>query len=145
MKIEYDFSEFYKFADRLQDIHEFDGALMAATQQVARVLHQNLLVQTPVKTGNLRKMWSAGDNLLFTVNQVADGFEVIFINRARANSAQGFMYGLAVNDGHRTVSGGWVMGRFFVERAIIQTAESTQLENLIMKELKKWWEGCLNG
>lgn len=145
MKFEYDFSEFYKFADRLQDTYEFDSALMAATRKIARVLHQHLLTQTPVKTGNLRKMWSAGDNLLFTVNEVNGGYEVTFINTARANDAKGFMYGLAVNDGHRTVSGGWVMGRFFVETAILQTAESTDLENLIMKELKKWWEGCLNG
>lgn len=145
MKVEYDFSELTKFASRLQDTHDLDSALMAATRQVARVLHQHLLIQTPVKTGNLRKMWSAGDNLLFTVNKVGSGYEVIFINTARANSAKGFMYGIAVNDGHRTVSGGWVMGRFFVETAILQTAESTQLENLIMKELKKWWEGCLNG
>lgn len=145
MKVEFDFSEFHEFANRLQDTHNLDTALMTATQNIARVLHQHLLNQTPVDTGNLRKMWSAGDNLLFTVESVNNGFQVTFINTARAGHKYGFMYGIAVNDGHRTPTGGWVMGRFFVEKSIIQTAESSQLETLIMKELDKWWEGCLNG
>lgn len=139
MKLKWDFSELTDFAKRLENSYEISSALMTATQNVARVLHQHLLIQTPVKTGNLRKMWSAGDNLLFTVDEIGSGYEVTFINTARANSADGFMYGVAVNDGHKTPTGGWVMGRFFVEKAILQTAESKQLENIIMTELKKWW------
>ena len=116
---------------------------MTATQNVARVLHQYLLKQTPVKTGNLRKMWSAGKNLEFTVEKLPTGFQVTFINTARADHADGYMYGIAVNDGHKTPSGtGWVMGRFFVEKSILQTAESTEVENLIMRELQKWWDGA---
>lgn len=150
MKIEWDFSEFEKFAENLQNTHNFDSALMAATKEVAKVLHSYLLVQTPVDTGNLRKMWSAGDNLLFTVDRVNGGFEVTFINTARANDKDGFMYGVAVNDGHKSYnqyggSYGWVQGRFFVEASILQTANSTQFETLIMNELQKWWEGCFNG
>ena len=52
-----------------------------------------------------------------------------------------FKYGLAVNDGHRTPNGGWVMGRFFVEKSIIQTAESNELESIVMREIQKWWKG----
>ena len=140
MRLNWDFSEFEEFAERLQEKHDLNTALMTATQNVARVLHQYLLIQTPVKTGNLRKMWSAGDNLFFTVEAVNDGFQVTFINTARANSADGFMYGLAVNDGHTTPNGGWVMGRFFVEAAILQTSHSAQLEQIIMRELQKWWD-----
>lgn len=140
MKIELDFSEFKKFADNLDNLHTFNSAMMTATQNVARVLHKYLLPQTPVDTGNLRKMWSAGDNLLFTVETVNNGFQVTFVNSARANTEDGFMYGVAVNDGHRHRGGGWVMGRFFVERSIIQTAESAQLEEIIMAELQKWWK-----
>lgn len=140
MRLVWDFSELTEFGNRLQDKHDLDTALMSATRKVAKVLHRHLLNQTPVKTGNLRKMWSAGDNLLFAVEPVADGFEVTFINEARANDAQGFMYGLAVNDGHKTPSGGWVMGRFFVERSILQTSGSAQLEQIIKDELQKWWD-----
>lgn len=139
MKIKWDFHELTDFANRLQDKHDLDTALMTATQKVARVLHQYLLVQTPVITGNLRKMWSAGDNLRFTVEKVKGGFNVTFINLAQTD--KGFQYGVAVNDGHKTPGGtGWVMGRFFVERSVLQTANSTQIESIIMNELQKWWD-----
>lgn len=139
MKFQWDFSELSDFAKELSNAHNFESAIMSATQKVARVLHQHLLQLTPVDTGNLRKMWSAGENLKFTVVEVNNGYEVTFINTARANSADGFMYGLAVNDGHKTPGGaGWVMGRFFVEKSILQT--EPQVEQIIMNELKKWWD-----
>lgn len=145
MKLDFDCSELTRFADELQfTSYSLETALMTATQEIAKVLHKYLLAQTPIDTGNLRKMWSAGDNLLFTVKKVDGGFEVTLINAARANSADGFMYGLAVNDGHRTPSGaGWVMGRFFVEKSILLT--EPQVERIVMKELQKWWRGCISG
>ena len=139
MKLQWDFSELTDFANRLSDTHYLNTALMTATKEIAKVLHRYLLVQTPVVTGNLRKMWSAGDNLAFTVEKVNNGFQVTFINLAQND--KGFKYGLSVNDGHKTPSGnGWVMGRFFVERSILQTANSTQIEQIITRELQKWWD-----
>lgn len=138
MKLEWDLHELFDFGDKLISGYEFDSAMMSATREVAKVLHAHLLEQTPVDTGNLRKMWSAGDNLAFTVEQVENGFQVTFINTARNGSADGFMYGVAVNDGHKTPNGnGWVMGRFFVENSIDLTMP--QVEQIVMKELKKWW------
>ena len=145
MKVEFDFSEFDKFANNLKDYHRFETTLMTATQNIARVLHKYLLQQTPVDTGNLRKMWSAGENLQFTVSKVSGGFEVILVNKARSGSdtssddeETGFMYGVAVNDGHKTPNGtGWVIGRFFVEDSIDLTYP--KVEHLVMKELRKWW------
>lgn len=142
MKFHFDISELNEFADNLTNTHDLDTALMTATQNIARVLHNNLINLTPVKTGNLRKMWSAGDNLLFTVERVTNGFQVTLINTARANHANGVMYGVLVNDGHHTISGGWVNGRFFVENAVIQTRESGGLDKIIMNELQKWWDSA---
>lgn len=140
MKIEFDFSELYDFADRLKDTHNFETSLMTATQNIARVLHGNLLEQTPIKTGNLRKMWSAGDNLLFIVEKVNGCYEVTLINTASRDSKDGFMYGTAVNDGHKTPDGsGWVMGKFFVGNSIDLTYP--QVQKIVMTELKKWWGG----
>lgn len=140
MNLEWDWSELTKFASRMQNTHDLDTRLMGATRRIAQVLHRYLLVQTPVDTGNLRKMWSAGDNLAFDVEVVPNGFQVTLINLAQND--KGFRYGLAVNDGHKTPSGtGWVMGRFFVERSILQTAHSKQVETIIMDELQKWWDG----
>lgn len=139
MKLEWDFIELLRFGNNLADTHHLNTALMTATQNIARVLHQYLITNTPVKTGNLRKMWSAGDNLKFTVETVANGYRVTFINTARANSKDGFMYGVAVNDGHKTPGGnGWIMGRFFVEKSIQLTLP--QVEQIVMRELQKWWD-----
>lgn len=145
MKFEWDFQELLGFGNRLADSYELETHLMTATKNIAQVLHNYLLRNTPVDTGNLRKMWSAGDNLLFTVEKVNGGFEVTLINAAinKRNSEEGFMYGVAVNDGHSTPSGGWVMGRFFVEKSIAQS--ELKVEELIMKELKEWFGWCVNG
>lgn len=137
MKIEWDFSELEEFGKRVSSEYEVDTALMTATQNVARVLHQHLLNLTPVLTGNLRKMWSAGDNLLFTVNDVGDGFEVTFINEAK--NPYGSMYGVPVNDGYTLQNGTFKRGRMFVQKSISLTKE--ELETLVMKELQKWWSG----
>ena len=140
MKIKWDIDELNTFCRRLSNYHELETHLMTATQRIARVLHQYLLVNTPVDTGNLRKMWSAGNNLMFTVKKVAGGFEVELINTAENN---GFMYGKAVNYGHRTPSGGWVVGRFFVETSIAQT--EVQLKKIVYQELQEWFRWCVNG
>lgn len=145
MKFQWDFSEFGKLADNLSETYELESALRTATQKVAKVLHRYLLQLTPVDTGNLRKMWSAGDNLLFTVEVVKNGYEVTFVNTATNKRypsekyPEGYMYATAVNDGHKKPDGiGWVMGRFFVEKSILQTEQ--QLEQIIMSELEKWWD-----
>jgi hypothetical protein len=136
MKPEWDFRELVKFTQGLGG-YEGETSLMTITQNIARQLHQTLLIKTPVKTGNLRKMWSAGDNLLFDVVKVPGGYEVTLINTAQ-NGKDGFMYGVAVNDGHKTPSGtGWVEGRFFVEASIGVTRE--QVEQIVMDELRKLW------
>ncbi len=137
MKIQWDFSEFEKFANNLSNSYNIETTLMTATQNIARVLHKYILTNTPIDTGNLRKMWSAGDNLMFTVEKTGTGFQVTLINLAQ--NEKGFRYGLAVNDGHKTPNGtGWIMGRFFVEKSIHLTAE--QVERIVMKELQKWWD-----
>lgn len=137
MKLEWDFSEWVRFANNLESGYGFDTAMMTATQNIARVLHKYLLIHTPVLTGNLRKMWSAGDNLAFTVEPIDNGYQVTLINIAQ--NEKGEQYGRWVNDGHNTPSGnGWVMGRFFVEKSVLQTTE--KVEQIIMNELQKWWD-----
>lgn len=138
-----DMSELERFVNNFNNAYEMESAMRSIAKLIAQVLHQHLIEQTPVDTGNLRKMWSAGENLLFTVNKVDGGYEVVFVNSAINKSKKypnGFMYGLAVNDGHRTPTGGWVMGRFFVENAITLTKESGVIEKVIMTELQKWWD-----
>ena len=137
MRVSFDFSELNKFVKNVTNPYHLETAFMTATQNIARVLHQHLLEQTPIDTGNLRKMWSAGDNLMFTVEKTVNGFEVTLVNTAQ--NQKGEKYGGWVNDGHRTPNGtGWVMGRFFVENSIDLTYP--KVEQIIMKELEKWWD-----
>jgi len=138
MRVKYDFGELNNFLKGVRDFEERETVIMTATQNIARVLHQHLLEQTPVKTGNLRKMWSAGDNLRFTVERVKGGYQVTLVNSATADSADGYKYGVVVNDGHKSPNGGWVVGRFFVENSIDLTVP--KVEQIVMKELQKWWD-----
>ena len=149
MKLQWDFSELTQFADRLSDKQEFEAAIMTATQNVSKVLHRYLVKNTPVDTGNLKTMWNAGDNLNFTVKRVNGGYEVTFYNTASNNKSPkypNFQYGLAVNDGHKKPGGvGWVMGKFFVEKSILTVENQKQFEEMIYKELSKWWRKTVNG
>jgi hypothetical protein len=139
MKITWDFSELVEFGKNITNQERLETTLMTATQSIARVLQQHILNRTPIDTGNLRKMWSAGDNLRFTVNKVNNGYEVTLINMAR--NERGELYGVWVNDGHSTPSGnGWVMGKFFVENSILATEQSA--EDIVARELQKWWKVC---
>ena len=141
MQIKYDFHELEEFAERLCDDYMIETSIMTIAQNIARVLHQHLLQYTPVDTGNLRKMWSADDNLAFMVETVDNGYQVTLVNTAQ--NQKGEKYGEWVNDGHKTTNGGWVMGRFFVEKSIIATED--KCNKLIYDELKKWWKWCING
>lgn len=151
-----------RFNDKIRVGYEYNTAIMTAAQTIARVFHKYVLPLTPIDTGNLRKMWSAGTNLQFTVTPVGNGYQVTLYNMAY-NAESNAFYANYVNDGHRQhvgqfVSGyfeggkfrydrnsktgvllkqPWVKGSFFVEKAMAQT--KPQLERIVYKELQKWW------
>ena len=129
------------FADALSKTERFETAVMTATQNIARELHKELLKRTPVDTGNLRKMWSAGDNLQFYVDRAEGGFEVTLVNEAR--NSDGYKSPWVVNYGHWSTGGNWVVGRFFVENSVLATSQVA--EKYIRKELTKWFRYCVNG
>ena len=140
MKVDIDISMLVKFTKRFGDYEELETALMTATQEIARVLHKELLKRSPVDTGNLRKMWSAGDNLKFYVDRVSNGFEVTLVNEARND--KGYKYPWVVNYGHNSANG-WVMGQFFVEYSVLATEQVAK--EYIRRELTKWFKWCING
>lgn len=140
MNITVDVSEFTRFSKRLQDYERFETALMTAAQKIAKVLHKEVLKRSPVDTGNLRKMWSAGDNLMFYVDRKGDGYEVTLVNKAE--NSDGYKYPWVVNYGYYS-SKGWVMGQFFVENSV--AAAEKVAEKYIRKELTKWFNWCTNG
>lgn len=139
--IEFDVSALTNFGKRLNDYENFETAIMTATQEIARVLHREVLRRSPVDTGNLRKWWSAGDNLLFKVEHKNGGYEVTIVNEAK--NADGYKYPWVVNYGHWSTGGNWVQGQFFVEKSVAATEHVAK--QIIRKELIKWFKRCLSG
>ena len=140
IEVKWDFTAVQKALNRLNE-EVYETALMTATQEIARELHKALLTNTPVVTGNLRKMWSAGDNLSFTVERIKNGYQVTLINDAQ--DVKRFKYGKAVNYGHKTPNGGWVMGKFFVEKSEAQT--EPKCYDIVKRNLQKYFVGWLSG
>lgn len=136
MNISINCKDLTKFIESLEDTEKFDVFVQAATREIAKALHEMLFETTPVRTGNLCAAWGGEKNYSYTIEKQTDGYSITLINNG-AND-EGFRYGLAVNDGHRTVNGGWVVGRFFVENSITLTIP--KVERLVAKELKKWWK-----
>lgn len=158
MKVTWDFSELNDFADRLVDLSKFNQACELATKEIAARLHKMLITNTPVDFGTLQAFWQTGENYSYMAKRVSNGFEVTLFNRA--------LYALWVNDGHkqrpgrfipgywegthfrydRNANGGmrlkkpWVKGRFFVEISIVQLIGTKQIENIVYKQLQKWWD-----
>ena len=161
MKVKWEFDELWKCQDRLSQTVEFDRFMKLAAQDIAKRLHKMLINNTPVDFGTLQAHWQTDENYSYTVDRTKFGFEVTLYNRAK--------YATWVNDGHRQQPGrfipgywegkhfrydpnadggmvlkrSWVMGRFFVERSVIQTEPI--VAQLITNELKKWWKWCVNG
>jgi hypothetical protein len=144
MKLVWDLHELTDFGDNLKSLGSaFSPHLKQITREIAEALREALFKNTPVLTGNLSANWGGEENYSFQVKAHDYGYSVTLYNRA-ANDNK-FQYGLAVNDGHwsKNQYGGpytWVIGKFFVEKSIIQVANSTQIEEIIMKELQKWWD-----
>ena len=155
MKIEWDFSELYEFADKLVDIR-LEETFKRITKDISKALLKRVKGLTPVDNHELINGW---DGNQFRVTEVEGGYEVEIVNTVD--------YALYVNDGHKVYNqyGGpypikkriqvrsphqwqkgdqtyYVFGHFFVERGILQLNNTQEIEGIIMRELQKWWEGC---
>ena len=160
MKIEWDFSELYKFADNLVN-NSLDKPFERVAKEIAKVLLEDIKGFTPIdETHTLINGWNGNS---FAVKKFKYGYRVDIVNTAP--------YAKWVNDGHKAHNqlGGpykihqdrrklqnphaqyqeksewFVYGHFFVERGIEKLENTTEIEKIIMRELQKWWEGCFNG
>lgn len=154
MQIKYDFSELTGFAKRLEN-SDLENTLKRITKELAQALLTHMRGFTPRETGHLISGW---DGNAFLVVPEKKGYRVEIVNKAE--------YAAWVNDGHRVrnqadgeylkvhhrvkvpVASQWqtpvndyyVFGHFFVEKGILQIKNSTEIEQIIMRELKKWWD-----
>lgn len=154
MQIKYDFSDLIGFAERLAT-SDLEVTFKRITQDIAKALLVLMRMYTPIDTGLLLNGWNGNAFLVLPVN---GGYKVEIVNKAE--------YAAWVNDGHRVrnlvdgeylkvhhrvkvpVAAQWqkpvndyyVFGHFFVEKGILQIKNSTEIEEIIMRELKKWWD-----
>ena len=155
MKIEWDFKELFDFGDNLKSLGSaFDKHLKTATRDIAKALLKRMKSLTPVDGYDLINGW---DGNQFLVTGTNNGYEVLIVNKDPK--------ALWVNDGHlaknqyggpypikhriqvrtphqwQTGDGTWyVFGHFFVERGILQLNNTNEIEQIIMRELQKWWD-----
>lgn len=154
MKIEWDFSELIEFADKLDGV-DLENTFKKITKELSKALLSRMKSFTPVgDTYTLINGWNGNH---FVVHEVTNGYEVLIVNQDKK--------ALWVNDGHRAFNqhGGpypikkriqvrsphqwqqgdatyYVFGHFFVERGILQLQNTSEIEQIIMKELQKWWD-----
>ena len=157
MKVEWDFSELTDFGDNLLSLGSaFDKHLSVAAKKVAQALIKRIKGFTPVLDYDLINGWNE-NKLLVTGTET--GYEVLLVNKME--------YAAYVNDGHKQRPGrfipgywagarrfvyvpgypegmvlkkSWVQGKFFVEKGIVSLANVSEIEQIIMQELQKWWD-----
>ena len=156
MKLVWDLHELTDFGDNLKSFGSaFNPHIQKAAKEIAKVLLKYMRELTPEdKTGKLITGWNGNS---FLVKGVPNGYEVEIVNTTE--------YATPVNDGHEAHNqfGGpyvvknrvkvtspyqwqkgdptyYVFGHFFVERGILQLNNTDKVEQLIMKELQKWWD-----
>lgn len=159
MRVEYDFDEIIAFADKLRNFTLYEEYMKKAAREISKALLNHMKSYTPVDEYDLIRGWD-GNN--FIVTKKDNGFEVLIVNTNE--------YALYVNDGHKAYNGYggpykirrriqvrsphkwqkgdatyYVFGHFFVERGIVKLTDTKQIEAIILNELRKWWEECLNG
>ena len=154
MKFEWDLSELVEFGDNLVNF-DLENTFKRITKELGKALLTRMKSLTPVgDTYDLINGWNGNQ---FAVTEKDGGYEVLVVNKDPK--------ALYVNDGHRVLNqyGGpypikkriqvrsphpwqkgdatyYVFGHFFVERGIVQLANTSEIEQIIMKELQKWWD-----
>lgn len=157
MKIEWDFHELFDFGDNLRSLGSaISPNMQRAAKDIAKALLKRIKGYTPVLDYDLITAW---DKNKFLVTGTYDGYEVLLVNDMD--------YATYVNDGHKQRPGrwipgywvgarrfvydrnsetgmrlkkSWVEGRFFVEKGILSLANVDEIEQIIMRELQKWWD-----
>jgi hypothetical protein len=165
MKLKWDFQEFIDFKNNFRSIQKVE-MLKRITKDIGKALLKRVKSLTPVgQTYDLINGWNGNH---FIVTERNNGYEVLIVNRDKKASwvndgHRSFnQYGgpykinphgfwnkgkprgrVQVRSPYKwqdPVSEYYVYGHFFVERGILQLKNTQEIEQIIMKELQKWWD-----
>lgn len=120
--------ELVDLKDKLKDSkEEIDRIFRQLTVEGALTLNNNIMLNTPVKTGNLRNNWQ----VLGTVNDVK-----IKDNEYSLDLVNMTDYVEYVNYGHRLRNGRWWEGIHFIEKG--EEESQKVIEELIQLKLERY-------
>lgn len=151
-----DFSQLQKFAKDLEKLAQVDveELCIACSKELAARLLALVIPATPVgvypkksgkKGGTLRRGWTASSN---GKSESADKY-VNSLNVTKSGNTymveitNPVEYASYVEFGHRTVSGGWVEGRYMltISEEKLKTIAPAVLEKMVLKKLKEVCNG----
>ena len=138
-----DIRQLKKFKANIDKLEKSDIEKMCerAIKEIAANFLRDVIQVTPVGSytdgrvgGTLRRGWTV-DNRDIRVQKVGSNYEIEIVNSVE--------YASYVNNGHRTVNGGWVNGRFFVEIAANQVERRMPalLDRQVTKALREAFDG----
>lgn len=129
MKVELDYKQFQKFGFNMNEAEKnFNKFLETFMNKVGNMLIARVKKKTPVDTGLLRNSWEV-KNVKVTRHYVY----LSLINPV--------YYAFWVENGHKTVSGGWVQGRFMAKISMQEINDL--MPALFEREFAKWLKGEL--
>lgn len=161
-----DFSQLQKFAKDLEKLAEVDveELCIACSKELAARLLKLVIPRTPVgdypegsgkKGGTLRRGWTASSEkeamygALFDGKSESAGKYANSLNVTKSGNTytveiiNPVEYASYVEFGHRTVSGGWVEGRYMltISEEKLKTISPAVLEKMLLKKLKEVCNG----
>ena len=166
MKLEWDFHELTEFGENLGNLADLEKTFKRIAKDIAKALLKRMKSLTPAETYELINGWEGNH---FVVTKKGNNFEVLVVNKAphamAANDGHiaknqyggeykihtqlergpfGKLQGrIQVRSPHQWQKGDptyFVFGHFFVERGILQLTSTKEVEEIIMRELQKWWD-----
>lgn len=138
-----DVSELMEFKDRLLDEYHREQMLYDLAKQLMELVREVAKENTPIKTGNLRKSWSNGDNLFLEVVKSGNTYTVSIENNAlNRRYGSNDYYASFVEEGYHTRDGQFIPGRFMMKTGEIEAERNAQkMFNAIVRDWWRWVNG----
>lgn len=119
------------YADKLQDKNLLDFISKSVKKNTQLAL-TNIMLKTPVRTGDMRKAWKTSDTRI-KLNSV----EIDIINDVKDRKRPIF-YASYVNDGHWLRNGKWWEGYHMVEEGLEEYDIFAKVKQSILNDLKEF-------
>lgn len=138
-----DVHELVDFKDKLLNEYHRTQMLYDLAKQMMEMVREVAKELTPIKTGNLRKSWSNGDNLYLEVVKSGKTYTVRIENKAyNARYGSSDYYASFVEEGYHTRDGRFIEGRWMMKTGEIEAERNAQsMFDAIVQDWWRWLHG----